>query len=62
MTSGLQSVRRSVRCSVVGKGSPLIRILGGGLEFFLKINIFVGKMGEVNNWPQGVVEIQPSLR
>ena len=28
-----------------------IRILAGGGGFFLKINIFVGKMGEINKWP-----------
>ena len=37
-----------------------IRILGGG--GLLEINIFVGKLGEINEWPQGMVEIQPKLR
>ena len=36
-----------------------IRILMG--LSFLEINIFVGKMGEINKWPQGLVEIQPIL-
>ena len=37
-----------------------IRILGGGggvAGVFWEINIFVGKMGEINKWPQGMVEI-----
>ena len=29
---------------------------GGGLEFFGN-KIFVGKMGEINKWPQAIVEI-----
>ena len=33
-----------------------------GVWSFLEINIFVGKMGEINKWPQGMVEIQPILR
>ena len=36
-----------------------IRILGGG-EFFK--NKYLGKIGEINKWPQGKVEIQPILR
>ena len=28
---------------------------GGGV--FLEINIFVGKMGKINKWPQDMVEI-----
>ena len=38
-----------------------IRIRGGGWSF-LEINIFVGKMGEINKWPKGLVEMQPILR
>ena len=38
-----------------------IRIPGGAWSF-LEINISVGKMGEINKWPQGMVEIQPILR
>ena len=34
----------------------------GGGWVFLVIHIFVGKMGEINKWPQGIVEIQPILR
>ena len=37
----------------------------GSTEFInniLEINIFAGKIGEINKWPQGMVEIQPSLR
>ena len=30
----------------------------GGLE----INIFMGKIGEINKWPQGLVEKPPILR
>ena len=41
---------------IVGKGAT-IRILGGAWSFFLEINIFVGKMGEINKGPQGMVEI-----
>ena len=41
----------------VDKGAT-IRILGGGGGWsFLEINIFVGKMGEINKWPQDMVEI-----
>ena len=39
----------------------LFRELLGGWIFF-KINMFVGKMGKINKWPQGMVEIQPILR
>ena len=35
---------------------------GGGARGFFLINNFVGKMGKVNKWPQGMVEIQPILR
>ena len=38
-----------------------IRIVWGAWSF-LEINIFVGKMGKINKWPQGIVEIQPILR
>ena len=41
-------------------GPPLEYSRGGGE--FLEINIFVGKMGEINKSPQGMVEIQPILR
>ena len=34
---------------------------GGGAWSFFEVNIFVGKMGEINKWPQGMVEIQPIL-
>ena len=41
----------------LSKGAT-IRILGGGGGWsFLEINIFVGKMGEINKWPQGMAEI-----
>ena len=29
----------------------------GGAEVFFIINIFVGKMGEINKWPQGMEEV-----
>ena len=38
-----------------GRGAT-IRILGGG-GVFLEVYIFVWKMGEINKWPQGMVEI-----
>ena len=44
---------------LIVKGTT-IRILGAGV--FLEINIFMGKMGEINKWPQVMVEIQPILR
>ena len=28
----------------------------------MEINIFVGKMGEINKWSQSLVEVQPILR
>ena len=34
------------------RGPPL-EYGGGGAGVFFEINIFVGKMGEINNWPQG---------
>ena len=40
------------------KGATIARILGGvGVGVLLEINIFVGKMGEITNWPQDMVEI-----
>ena len=36
--------------------------MGGGGSFLDQINIFMGKMGEINKWPQCLVEIQPGLR
>ena len=47
-------------CQEMSKGAT-IRILGGA-GFFFMINIFAGKMGEINKWPQGMVEIKPILR
>ena len=44
---------------MVSKGVT-IRILGG-LELFGN-KYFVGKMGEINKWPQGLVEIQPGVK
>ena len=35
---------------------------GGGCWSFFEINILVGKMGEINTWLQGMVEIQLILR
>ena len=37
-----------------GGGGGTIRILGGDWSF-LEINIFVGKMGEINKWPQDIM-------
>ena len=45
----------------VGSKGATIRILGGGGWNFLEINIFV-KKGEINKWPQGLMEKQPMLR
>ena len=42
-------------------GAPLEYWGGEGLEFCGN-NIFVGKMGEINKGPQGLVGIQPILR
>ena len=39
------------------KGPPLEYGGGGGAGVFWEINIFVGKMGEIYKWPQGMVEI-----
>ena len=36
---------------------PPLEYWGGAAGVFVEINIFVGKMGEINNWPQGMVEI-----
>ena len=45
------------------RGPPLEYWGGGRLRFFvLEINILVGKKGEINKWPQGMVEIQSILR
>ena len=43
---------------------PPLEYWGGGLFFLFifEINIFVGKIGEINKWPQGMVEIQPIPR
>ena len=43
----------------VGRGPPLEYC---GAWSFLEINIFVGKMGDINKLPQGMVEIQTILR
>ena len=47
--------------SKVVRGPPLEYWPGGGGSF-VEINIFVGKMGETNKWPQGLLEIQHILR
>ena len=39
------------------RGPPL-EYGGGGPRVLLEINIFGGKMGEQNKWPQGLVEIK----
>ena len=41
---------------VVNIMGPPLEYCGGGRSF-LEINIFVGKMGEINKWPQGMLEI-----
>ena len=51
----------TTRPTIFGCKGAAIRILGWGWSF-LEINIFVGKMGEINKWPQGMEEIQPILR
>ena len=38
---------------VVYSNGATIRIRGGGLEYFGNI----GKMAHLNNWPQGMVEL-----
>ena len=38
------------------RGPPL-EYWGRGPGVFLEINICVGKMGEINKWPQDMVEI-----
>ena len=43
------------------RGGALLEYLGGWFEF-LEINIFVGKIGKINKWPQGLVGIQPILK
>ena len=42
----------NIKPGAIYKGDT-IRILGGGVE----INISVGEMGEINQWPQGMVKI-----
>ena len=42
---------------MITKGAAIRILEGGGLEFFLEINIFVEKMGEINKLPQDMVEM-----
>ena len=43
-------------CPIAITGPPL-EYGGGGAGVFLEINIVVGKIGEINKWPPGMVEI-----
>ena len=57
-----QCAKFSGEAKRLSKWSCMVR--GPPLEYYnwepwilLEINIFVGKMGEINKWPQGMVEI-----
>ena len=50
------SGRRKAQRKLAGRSpirGPPLEYWGGG------INIFLGEMGEITKWPQGMVEIQP---
>ena len=52
---------------VVIREIPETTLFGGGgpLDYWrglFEINIFVGKMSEINKWPQGYADIQPIFR
>ena len=51
------SEHSSPQLTGLSKGGGTLKILGGAGWTFLEINLFVGKMGEINKWPQGMVDI-----